>query len=156
MWLKLAKSRVSRSSVSPDGFVVTELLDDSPHDPLRTAVQPPQKRVGKVKKQRFVSNYSKPFHLKLPDGRLLKVGFLKNGWRVVNMKNDTKRKGFFKIIWRLLSIFIGLRATVPVPFIASKTGARSRGSIVGHTEASSHAAILAENLESNPDCNEEN
>lgn len=74
----------------------------------------------------------------------------------MNVKDDTKQKGFLKIIWRLLSIFIGLRATVPVPFIASKIEARSQGSIVGHAEASSHADILAENLDSNPDCNEEN
>ena len=64
----------------------------------------------------------------------------------MKIKDDSKQKGFFKIIWRLLSIFIGLRVTVPVPFVAIKTGARSQGSIVGRAEASSHADILAENL----------
>ena len=35
------KNSSQKQPTTPDGFIVTELLDNSPHDPLRTIVQPP-------------------------------------------------------------------------------------------------------------------
>ena len=35
------KNSSQKQPTTPDGFIVTELLDNSPRDPLRTVVQPP-------------------------------------------------------------------------------------------------------------------
>ena len=66
----------------------------------------------------------------------------------MKLKDDTKQKGFFKIIWRLLSIFIGLRVTVPGS-ICGNQGRSKEPRVYRRSDAedSRHADILTEKLD---------